>query len=163
MVLDTNSLAGGIVTSVAASEEDLFDSIARTINIIGDRWTMLILRDVFRGLRRFEELRIDLGVARPVLSERLRKLVEAGVLKKVPYQDHPPRHEYRLTPMGVDLSPALVALMRWGDRWLVQDQSTTVLYHGPCGTEFEQAFWCQTCGTTFGPLAIRSRAAAVAL
>jgi DNA-binding HxlR family transcriptional regulator len=142
---------------VAATEPEPFDSIARTLEVIGDRWTMLILRDVFRGLRRFDELRLDLGVARPVLSDRLRKLVDAGVLEKVPYQDRPPRHEYRLTPMGVELSPALVALMRWGDRWLARDQSTTVLYHGPCGTELQQAFWCPTCATTFGPLAIRSR------
>jgi DNA-binding HxlR family transcriptional regulator len=134
-----------------------FDSIAQTLEIIGDRWTMLILRDVFRGLRRFDELRVDLGVARPVLSDRLRKLVDAGVLERVPYQDRPTRHEYRLSPMGIELSPALVALMRWGDRWLAHEQPSVVLYHGPCGTELEQGFWCRTCGTTFGPLAIRSR------
>jgi DNA-binding HxlR family transcriptional regulator len=145
---------------VAATESELFDSIARTVEIIGDRWTMLVLRDVFRGLRRFDEFRLDLGIARPVLSDRLRKLVEAGVLERVPYQDHPLRHEYKLTPMGVELSPALVALMRWGDRWLARDQPTTVLYHAACGTELQQAFWCPTCATTFGPLAITSRAVA---
>jgi DNA-binding HxlR family transcriptional regulator len=144
---------------VAATEPEVFDSIGRTLGLIGDRWTMLVLRDVFRGLRRFEEFRMDLGIARPVLSDRLHKLVETGVLEKVPYQDRPPRYEYRLTPMGIELSPALVALMRWGDRWLAGDQPTVVLYHGPCGTELEQAFWCRTCATTFGPLAIRSRAA----
>jgi DNA-binding HxlR family transcriptional regulator len=134
-----------------------FDSVARTLDVVGDRWTMLILRDVFKGLRRFEELRVDLGVARPVLSGRLRRLVDAGVLEKVPYQLRPPRYEYRLTPMGVELSPALVALMRWGDRWLAGDVATTVLVHRACGTELAQAFWCDTCATTFGPLAIRSR------
>jgi DNA-binding HxlR family transcriptional regulator len=142
---------------VAATEPETFDSIARTLEIMGDRWTMLILRDVFRGRRRFDEIRLELGVARPVLSDRLRKLVDAGVLEKVPYQAHPPRYEYRLTPMGTELSPALVALMRWGDRWLAHEQSMTVLYHGPCGTELQQSFWCPTCATTFGPLAIRSR------
>lgn len=135
------------------------DPVTRTIQLVGDRWSMLILRAVFRGLRRFEDLRLDLGIARPVLSDRLRKLVDAGLLVKKPYQEHPIRHEYRLSPMGIDLSPALVALMRWGDRWLADDQPSTVLYHAPCGTEVEQAFWCRSCGATFGPLAIRSRPA----
>jgi DNA-binding HxlR family transcriptional regulator len=136
-----------------------FDAIARTLAVIGDRWTLLILRDVFRGRRRFDELRTELGIARPVLSDRLRKLVEAGLLEKVPYQQRPPRYEYRLTAMGLELSPALVALMRWGDRWLAtgDDARSTVLFHGPCGTELEQGYWCTTCKTTFGPLAIRSR------
>lgn len=140
-----------------ADPDPPFDSIAQTLELIGDRWTMLILRDVFRGLRRFDELRTELGVARPVLSDRLRKLVEAGILQRVPYQERPLRHEYRLTPMGLELSPALVALMRWGDRWLAHERPNVVLYHGQCGTELEQGFWCRTCGTTFGPLAIRSR------
>lgn len=142
---------------MAGTEPEAFDSIARTLEIIGDRWSMLVLREAFRGLRRFEEFRLDLGIARPVLSDRLRKLVDAGVLDKVPYQQHPLRHEYRLTPMGLELSPALVALMRWGDRWLSPNGPTTVLFHGSCGTELEQGFWCRSCQTTFGPLAIRSR------
>lgn len=118
---------------------------------------MLILREVFRGIRRFDEFQQELGIARPVLSDRLRKLVDAGVLSKVAYQDRPPRYEYRLTPMGRELSPALVALMRWGDKWLAHDQPKVTLYHAPCGTELEQAFWCRTCATTFGPLAITNR------
>ena len=76
------------------------------------------MRDVFRGVRRFDDLCADLGVARAVLAGRLKRLVDAGVLTKVPYQERPVRHEYRLTPMGVELSPMLVALLRWGDRWL---------------------------------------------
>lgn len=135
------------------------DSIARTLEIIGDRWTLLILRDVFRGLRRFEQFRDALGIARPVLADRLRKLVAAGVLERLPYQDRPPRYEYRLSAMGRELSPALVALMRWGDRFLAGGEPTVVLYHAACGTELEQGFWCRSCATTFGPLAIRSRAA----
>jgi DNA-binding HxlR family transcriptional regulator len=118
---------------------------------------MLILRDVFRGLHRFEELRGDLGIARPVLSNRLGKLVDGGILTRVPYEEHPPRYEYRLTEMGFELSPALVALMRWGDRWLSDGEAVVVLYHGTCGTELEQGFWCPRCLTTFGPRAIKSR------
>jgi DNA-binding HxlR family transcriptional regulator len=126
--------------------------------IVGDRWAMLVLRDVFRGVRRFDELCDDLGIARPVLSVRLTRLVEAGILEKVPYQSNPPRFDYRLTPMGVELSPALIALMRWGDRWFGEQGAPSAhLVHAPCGRDFAQAFWCATCRTTFGPEAIRAR------
>lgn len=133
-------------------------SIARTLEVIGDRWTLLVLRDAFRGIRRFDDFRRDLGIARPVLADRLRRLVDHGVLEKQLYQEHPPRYEYRLTPMGVDLSPALVALMRWGDRWLAGDQGPpTLLVHATCGHELDQSFVCWSCDQTFSPTAIRSR------
>ncbi|HJO20101.1 MAG TPA: helix-turn-helix domain-containing protein, partial [Acidimicrobiales bacterium] len=95
-------------------------SIARTLEAVGDRWTLLILRDLFRGVRRFERLHGDLGIARNLLTDRLRRLEEAGVVQRVPYQERPVRHEYRLTAKGRDLSPALVALMAWGDRWCAE-------------------------------------------
>jgi DNA-binding HxlR family transcriptional regulator len=132
------------------------NALVRTLELIGDRWTMLVLRAVFRGLRRFDQLRTDLTIARPVLADRLRKLVAAGVLEKVPYQEHPPRYEYRLTPAGLELSPALVALLRWGDKWLPDGGHDVTLVHAPCGTELEQAFWCRRCHTTFGPRAVKS-------
>lgn len=132
-------------------------SIAAALEVIGDRWTILILRDAFRGIRRFEEFRRDLDIARPVLADRLRRLVDHGVLQKVRYQEHPPRHEYRLTPMGRELSPALVALMRWGDRYLSGGVAPTVLVHEPCGHELEQGFWCPSCRQTFTPREIASR------
>jgi DNA-binding HxlR family transcriptional regulator len=91
-------------------------SIQRSLEILADRWTILIMRDGFRGIRRFDDLRRDLGIAQPVLAERLKNLVEAGVLERRQYCDRPPRDEYRLTPMGAALSPTLVALMRWGVR-----------------------------------------------
>lgn len=137
-----------------AKEQTGIEAVA---GLIGDRWAMLVLRDVFRGLRRFDELCEDLGIARPVLVSRLTRLVDAGLLEKVPYQLHPPRYDYRLTAMGVELSPALVALMRWGDRWFGDGAPTAHLVHAPCGGDFEQAFWCATCRTTFGPDAIRAR------
>ena len=92
-------------------------SIAATLAAVGDRWTLLILRDLFRGVRRFERLHRDLGIARNLLTDRLQKLVDMGIVHRVPYQDRPVRNEYRLTATGVDLSPALVALMGWGARW----------------------------------------------
>lgn len=125
--------------------------------LIGDRWSVLVLRDVFRGVRRFEELHGDLGVSRAVLSDRLRRLTDAGVLTRVQYQRRPDRFEYRLTEMGRELSPVLVALLRWGDRWVGAGDPTAVLVHAPCDTELHQAFWCPTCRTTFGPTSIRAR------
>ncbi|MFV0309963.1 MAG: winged helix-turn-helix transcriptional regulator [Desertimonas sp.] len=131
-------------------------TIETVARLIGDRWSMLVIRDVFRGVRRFDELREDLGVSRAVLSDRLKKLVASGVLVREEYQHHPPRFEYALSPMGLELSPMLVALLRWGDRWLGDGDPTAVLVHAPCGTELEQAFWCRRCQTTFGPGAIRA-------
>ena len=96
-------------------------SIAASLDIVGDRWTILILRDVFRGLHRYDEFRRDLDIPRAVLADRLRRLVDGGVLAKRVYQDRPVRHEYRLTEMGRELSPILVGLMQWGDRWLSED------------------------------------------
>src|SRR5437588_107357 len=86
-------------------------SIARSLELIGERWTLLILRDVFLGNYRFDELQRNLGVARNVLQTRLERLVEEGILRRVRYQDRPPRHEYRLTRKGTDLWPVLAALL----------------------------------------------------
>jgi DNA-binding HxlR family transcriptional regulator len=133
-------------------------SIAGTLDVIGDRWSILILRDAFRGVRRFDELQRDLGIARNVLTDRLQKLVDHGVLTRVPYQARPTRYEYRLTPKGVDLSPALVALMRWGDRWLAGGEGPPlVLTHRSCGEPLDQAFVCWSCDTTVTPAQIGSR------
>src|SRR5580700_2518552 len=92
-------------------------SMASALEIIGERWTILILRDVFLDIHRFDDLQRDLGVARNILQARLTRLVEAGILVKKPYQERPLRHEYRLTKKGVDLWPVLVALLNWGDRY----------------------------------------------
>ena len=133
-------------------------SIARTLEVIGDRWTLLILRDAFRGVRRFDELQRDLGIARNILTDRLQKLVDRGVLSKTPYQSRPVRYEYRLTPKGRDLSPALVALMRWGDRWLAEDgRPPLVLTHKACGDAVDQRFICWTCDETVSPAGLQGR------
>ena len=130
-------------------------TIERTLALVGDRWTILVLRASFRGIYRFDHFCADLGIGRPLLSVRLRRLVDAGVMTKELYQQHPPRYEYRLTPAGVALSPAVVALVRWGDEHMSDASPSTILVHAPCGTELEQGFWCQECLTTFGPGAIR--------
>ena len=93
-----------------------------TLALVGDRWSILIIRAALRGLRRFDDYQADLGIARPILTDRLQRLVEGGVMAKEPYQEHPPRYEYRLTPAGVALSPALVALIRWGEHHLADGE-----------------------------------------
>ena len=139
-------------------------TLDHTLHLVGDRWSILIIRAALRGVRRFDDFCDDLGIARPVLTNRLKRLVDGGVMAKEQYQEHPPRYDYKLTPAGVALSPALVALIRWGDRQLdrsaADGDAEIVLVHAPCDTEFEQGFWCRTCATTFGPAAIRARTTA---
>jgi DNA-binding HxlR family transcriptional regulator len=93
-------------------------SIARTLEIVGERWTLLILREVFIGMRRFDQMQQHLGIARNILSDRLRTLIAHDILEQRQYQDRPPRYEYRLTEKGIDLYPALMTLMAWGDKHL---------------------------------------------
>jgi DNA-binding HxlR family transcriptional regulator len=90
-------------------------SVARTVSVIGDRWTLLILRDCFLRIRRFEAFEERIGVTRHILADRLRKLVAEGVLRKIAYQERPTRHEYRLTQKGLDLFPVIMSLVHWGD------------------------------------------------
>jgi len=132
-------------------------SIEGTLDIIGDRWTLLILRDIFRGVRRFSQLHDDLGIAKNLLADRLSRLVDADVVRKVGYNERPPRYEYRLTPRGLELSPALVALMSWGDRWCTEGEPPTVLVHDRCETPLEQLLLCPTCSEHVEPTHIRSR------
>jgi DNA-binding HxlR family transcriptional regulator len=93
-------------------------SIARALEVVGERWTLLIVRDVFLGKRRFDELQESLGIARNVLTDRLNRLVAEGILTRVPYSERPARSEYRLTPKGLELNVALTALRQWGDEYL---------------------------------------------
>lgn len=141
----------------SADELDSQAAIEHTLGVIGDRWSILIVRAAVRGLRRFDEFIDDLGIARPVLADRLKRLVEHGVLAKVPYQQHPVRFEYRLTDAGLALSPVLVALVRWSEQHVPHVRPSTKLVHAPCGTELEQAFWCRSCATTFGPAAVKGQ------
>ena len=100
--------------------------VARTLEIVGERWTLLIVRDAFLGMRRFEEFQEDLGVARNVLTDRLNRLVDEGIFERVRYSERPERYEYRLTKKGRDLSLALTALRQWGDEYLT-DRPARVL------------------------------------
>jgi DNA-binding HxlR family transcriptional regulator len=93
-------------------------SIARTLEVVGERWTLLIIRDVFLGLRRFEQIQKSLGIARNVLTDRLNRLVDEGILERARYSERPERYEYRLTQKGRDLNVALAGLRQWGDKYI---------------------------------------------
>jgi DNA-binding HxlR family transcriptional regulator len=122
-------------------------SIARALEVVGERWTILILRDVFLGLRRFDALQADLGIARNVLATRLERLIGAGILEKHAYQERPLRHEYRLTEKGVALWPVVVELMQWGDRYAAPaDGPPTVVRHKGCGGLLGERRICTRCG-----------------
>lgn len=121
-------------------------SIARTLEMVGERWTLLVLREAFLGVRRFDALQAKLGVARNVLSARLERLVGEEILEKVPYSERPLRHEYRLTDKGLDLWPVIVELLRWGDRYAAPNGPPIVIRHKECGGELGDRRTCARCG-----------------
>ena len=122
-------------------------SLARSLAVVGDRWTLLVLREAFLRTRRFDEVEEKLGIARRVLSERLALLVDEGILKKVPYQDSPPRFEYRLTDKGLDLYPVIISLVHWGDRHYAGKKGAPMLHtHKACGHDFKSVLTCSECG-----------------
>jgi DNA-binding HxlR family transcriptional regulator len=126
-------------------------SIARALEMVGDRWTMLVIREAFMGTRRFEEYQRNLGCARNVLTDRLNRLVEVGILRKEPYQERPTRHEYRLTRRGVELWPAMMTLKAWGDKHLAPDGPPVLVLHRDCGGELDERLHCGRCGAELGP------------
>jgi DNA-binding HxlR family transcriptional regulator len=121
-------------------------SVAAALEVIGERWSLLIVRDVFLGLRRFDEIQDELGIARNVLQTRLTRLTEQGVLERRLYQERPPRYEYRLTDKGLDLWPTIVSLMQWGNRHAAPDGPAVVLEHRGCGGMVDEHRTCETCG-----------------
>jgi DNA-binding HxlR family transcriptional regulator len=135
------------ITHVLRREYDQDCSIARTLEVLGERWTLLVIRDVFTGYRRFDQIQEHLGVARNVLTARLGWLLDEGILERRPYQERPPRHEYFLTEKGLDLWPVLVALMHWGDRHYAGDEGApTLIVHKGCGGPIDDRRICQRCG-----------------
>jgi len=128
------------------------DSVARTLDLIGERWSMLIVRELFFGVRRYSAMARNLGIPRATLTARLRKLTDAGVVERVPYASEPDRHEYRLTEAGLELYPATVALMQWGDRHLTGEEGPPiVLRHHTCGSIVRPVLRCDVCGEPIDP------------
>jgi len=135
-----------------ARDYDLDCSIARTLELIGERWSLLVIRDVFLGNRRFDEIQSSLGVARNVLASRLGRLVDEGILEKRAYSERPPRFEYFLTEKGLDLWPTLVALMGFGDKYALaegQEPPMRILHKG-CGGVVNDRRICTECGAELG-------------
>ncbi len=141
--MNSAGYAGGV-------SEALWDrsrcSVAGTLSVVGEKWSLLVLREAFLGVRRFADFQRVLGAPRAVLTDRLNTLVEQGVLRRVPYQaeGERQRHEYRLTQKGIDLHPVLVALMRWGDQYLAEDGEVPLeLRHRDCGEPVHQVLVCE--------------------
>ena len=130
--------------------EDQNCSIARTLEVLGDRWTMLVMRDAFLRVRRFEDFQRELGIARNVLTDRLNRLVEEGILERVRYQDRPARFEYRLTEKGIDLWPVMMTMMQWGDRYYAPEGRPRIIRHRDCGGELIDHLKCAKCGAELG-------------
>jgi DNA-binding HxlR family transcriptional regulator len=130
-------------------------SIARTVEVVGERWTMLILREAFLGVKRFDAIQRDLGIARNILSDRLGKLVDQGVMEKRRYSERPPRFEYRLTAKGRDLYPIVVTLMQWGDKHTSPDGVPVALVHQDCGQVTNPQLVCDCCGGPVHALNVR--------
>lgn len=121
-------------------------AVARTLKIIGDRWSFMVIREAFFGVHRFDEFQQQLGIAPNILADRLNRFTEEGVLTRVKYQELPDRYEYRLTPKGRDLLGPFIAMLRWGDRWLSGGQPPLILTHVDCGADFEPTVACDRCG-----------------
>ena len=126
---------------------DMACSIARTFDVAGEPWSPLIIRDIWLGVTRFDEIQRDLGISRKVLAERLKWLVANGVLEQHAYHERPPRHEYRLTQKGFELADVLLAIAAWGDRWAAGDDGPPALFrHRSCGELTHAELRCAQCG-----------------
>lgn len=121
-------------------------SVAQCLEVIGERWTPLILRDVLMGVSRFDQLQARLGISRNILTDRLNWLVEKGVLEKVPYQENPERYDYKLTEKGSDLWRVVTAMREWGDRWAAPNGPSVQLLHKSCDHRVSTVMVCSECG-----------------
>jgi DNA-binding HxlR family transcriptional regulator len=122
-------------------------SVARSVAVIGDRWTLMILRDCFLGVRRFEDFERRLGISRSIIAERLKHLVEEGILRREAYQARPLRHEYRLTDKGLALHPVMMAIVHWGDAHYAGEAGPPLLHrHKTCSCDFAPVMTCSACG-----------------
>jgi DNA-binding HxlR family transcriptional regulator len=133
-------------------------SIARSLEVVGERWSLLILRSVFLGVRRFDELHDVLGIQRSVLTARLQRLVDEGVLKRVPYQERPTRYEYRATTKGRELWPVIAHLLRWGDAHYPEPTGVPrIIEHTGCGGQPDDHLLCDRCGEPLNHLNVTAR------
>ena len=139
------------------SFEEMNCSVAQTLEVVGEWWTMLIVRDSFLGISRFDDFQQRLGISRNILSDRLEHLVAKGVMARVPYQEHPVRHDYRLTDKGRDLWLVLSAMREWGDRWEADDGPPIEIEHKACGHVAKVVPTCSACGEELDARSVRAR------
>jgi DNA-binding HxlR family transcriptional regulator len=132
------------------SFSDMHCSVAQCLEVTGDWWTLLIVRDAFFGIRRFDQFQERLGISRNILNQRLNSLVENGVFDRVQYNEHPPRYEYKLTAKGRDLWPVLTAMRQWGDKHAAADGPPIRIIHKDCGKVTEAVMTCAHCGERIG-------------
>ncbi len=128
-------------------------SIARTLEIVGEKWALLAIREVFLGNRRFDQMVRKIGAPRDTLAARLRALVGAGILERRQYSEHPARFEYFLTQAGRDLNPVILMLMRWGDTYLTGGEEPPLVLEHECGERLKAQVTCEACGE---PVAVGS-------
>jgi DNA-binding HxlR family transcriptional regulator len=126
-------------------------SVARTLELVGEKWALLAIREVFLGSRRFEEMVQNIGAPRDTLAARLRSLVASGILERRRYNEHPPRDEYILTAAGRDLYPVILSLMQWGDRHLPLDSGPPMVLDHDCGHRLAPQWDCAHCGERIDP------------
>ena len=146
--------------TIAASDKlaDQPCSVARSVAVIGDRWTLMILRDCFLGIRRFDDFERRLRISRSIIADRLKHLVDEGVLRRDAYQDQPVRHEYRLTDKGMALHPVIMAIVHWGDTHYAAETGPPLLHrHRACGCDFTPVLSCSECGDPLGPRDVEVR------
>jgi DNA-binding HxlR family transcriptional regulator len=132
------------------SFSDMHCSVAQCLEVVGEWWSLLVVRDAFLGVTRFDDFQERLGISRNVLNQRLGRLVEQGVLVKVPYSEHPPRFDYKLTEKGRDLWAVMTAMRQWGDRYAAPDGPPLQLIHRNCGHVAEAVMTCSACGEAIG-------------
>lgn len=138
------------------SFEDVNCSVAQCLEVVGEWWTLLIVRDLFLGVRRFDELQIRLDISRNVLTERLEHLIAHGVVERRPYQERPVRNDYVLTDKGRSLWPVLSAMRQWGDEWAAPNGPPLEVVHKGCGERSHVVTTCSACGEAMGPRDVRA-------
>jgi len=131
-------------------------SVAQCLEVVGEWWSMLIVRDAFLGVSRFDDFQERLGISRNILNQRLQRLVEGGILAKIPYSEHPPRYDYRLTDKGRDLWPVLTAMRQWGDKHAAPHGPPLQVVHTACGAIADAVPTCSACGEQMGAHDVRA-------
>jgi DNA-binding HxlR family transcriptional regulator len=136
---------------------DMHCSVAQCLEVVGEWWSMLILRDAFLGVTRFDQFQERLGISRNILNHRLGRLVDEGILEKVAYSAHPPRYDYRLTGKGRDLWPVLTAMRQWGDKHAAPEGPPLEVVHKACGKVSQAVMTCSACGERLTARDVRAR------